>query len=55
MYKEMFSKPNIEWSLVLKHGLEEELLNLYKLQEREKYEKERDNKLTKLILHKIKP
>ena len=55
MYKEMFSKPDIEWSLVLKHGLEEELLNLYKLHEREKYEKERDNKLTELILHKIKP
>ena len=55
MYKEMFSKPDIEWSSVLKHGLEEELLNLYKLHEREKYEKERDNKLTELILHKIKP
>ena len=54
MYKEMFSKPDIEWSLVLKHGLEEELLNLYKLHEREKYEEERDNKLTELILHKIK-
>jgi 3-hydroxyacyl-CoA dehydrogenase len=55
MYKEMFSKPDIEWSSVLKHGLEEELLNLYKLHKREKYEKERDNKLTELILHKIKP
>ena len=55
MYKEMFSKPDIEWSVVLKHGLEEELLNLYKLDERGKYERERDNKLTELILHKIKP
>ena len=54
MYKEMFNKPDIEWASVLKLGLEEELLNLYKLREREKHEKERDNKLTELILHKIK-
>ena len=54
MYKEMFNKPDIEWASVLKLGLEEELLNLYKLREREKHEKERDNKLTELILHKTK-
>ena len=54
MYKEMFNKPDIEWASVLKLGLEEELLNLYQLREREKHEKERDNKLTELILHKIK-
>ena len=54
MYKEMFNKPDIEWASVLKLGLEEELLSLYKLREREKHEKERDNKLTELILHKIK-
>ena len=54
MYKEMFNKPDIEWASVLKLGLEEELINLYKLRESEKYEKERDNKLAELILHKIK-
>ena len=54
MYKEMFNNPDIEWASVLKLGLEEELLNLYKLRESEKHEKERDNKLTELILHKIK-
>ena len=54
MYKEMFNKPDIEWASVLKLGLEEELLSLYKLREREKHEKERDNKLTELILHKTK-
>ena len=54
MYKEMFNKPDIEWASVLKLGLEEELLNLYKLRERGKHENERDNKLTELILHKIK-
>ncbi len=55
MYKEMFNKPDIEWASVLKLGLEEELLNLYKLREREKHEKDRNNKLAELILHKIKP
>ena len=55
MYKEMFNKPDIEWASALKLGLEEELLNLYKLRERKKHEKERDNKLAELILHKIKP
>ena len=55
MYKEMFNKPDIEWASVLKLGLEEELLNLYKIREREKHEKDRDNKLAELILNKIKP
>ena len=55
MYREMFNKPDIGWSSVVKLGLEEELLNLYQLSELEKHEKERDNKLTELILHKIKP
>ena len=55
MYKEMFNEPDIEWVSVLKLGLEEELLNLYKVREREKHEKNRDNKLAELILHKIKP
>ncbi len=54
MYGEMFNKLDIEWSSVVKLGLEEELLNLYQLSELEKHEKERDNKLTELILHKIK-
>ena len=55
MYREMFNKPDIGWSSVVKLGLEEELLNLYQISEREKHEKERDSKLTELILHKIKP
>ena len=54
MYKEMFTKPDIEWASILKLGLEEELVNLYKLCENEKYEKDRDNKLAEIILHKIK-
>ena len=54
MYKEMFNKSDIEWSSVVKLGLEEELLKLYHLSEREKHEKERDTKLTELILHKTK-
>ena len=54
MYGEMFNKLDIEWSSVVKLGLEEELLNLYQLSELEKHEKERDKKLTELILHKIK-
>ena len=55
MYREMFNKTDIEWSSVIKNGLEEELLKLYPLIEREKLEKERDNKLAKLTLHKMKP
>ena len=54
MYREMFNKPDMDWSSVVKLGLEEELLNLYQLSDREKHEKERDDKLTKLFLHKIK-
>ena len=55
MYREMFNKPDMDWSSVVKLGLEEELLNLYQLSDREKHEKERDDKLTKLFLHKITP
>ena len=55
MYREMFNKPDMDWSSVVKLGLEEELLNLYQLSDHEKHEKERDDKLTKLFLHKIKP
>jgi len=54
MYQGMFENLDIEWSSVIKLGLEQELLKLYDLGEREKYEKDRDNKLTKLILHKTK-
>ena len=54
MYGEMFNKSDIEWSSVVKLGLEEELLKLYHLSEREKHEKERDTKLTELVLHKTK-
>ncbi|MCH1413504.1 MAG: 3-hydroxyacyl-CoA dehydrogenase [Rhodobacteraceae bacterium] len=55
MYREMFNKPDMDWSSVVKLGLEKELLNLYPLSDKEKHEKERDDKLTKLFLHKIKP
>jgi len=54
MYQGMFENLDIEWSSVIKLGLEQELLKLYDLGEREKYEKDRDNKLAKLILHKTK-
>ena len=54
MYQGMFDNLDIQWSSVIKLGLEQELLKLYDLGEREKYEKDRDNKLTKLILHKTK-
>ena len=49
----MFNKPEIDWSSIVKLGLQEELQNLYPLIERENYEKDRDDKITKLILHKI--
>ena len=52
MYQGMFDNLDIQWSSVIKLGLEKELLKLYNPDEREKYEKDRDNKLTKLILHK---
>ena len=54
MYKDMLNKPKIDWSSIVELGLEEELLKLYPLSEREKYEKDRDIKLTKLILNKTK-
>jgi hypothetical protein len=50
----MFNKNDIEWSSTVKLGLEEELIRLYPLSQREKQEKERDSKLTKLTLHKMK-
>ena len=55
MYKDMLNKPEIDWSSIVELGLEEELLKLYPLSEREKHEKDRDIRLTKLILHKTKP
>ena len=55
MYKDMLNKPKIDWSSIVELGLEEELLKLYPLSEREKHEKDRDIKLTKLILNKTKP
>lgn len=54
MYRDIFNKTDIEWSSVVNRGLEEELIKLYPLSEREKQERERDNKLTKLTLHKMK-
>ena len=54
MYQEMLDHPDLDWSSVLKLGLEQELLTLYKLGERDKQEQERDSKLTQIILHKIK-
>ena len=54
MYRDMFNKNDIEWSSAVKLGLEEELIRLYPLSQREKHEKERDSKLTKITLHKMK-
>jgi 3-hydroxyacyl-CoA dehydrogenase len=55
MYGEMFNQSDIDWSSVVRLGLEEELMKLYPLSERERQEKERDTKLTKLNLFKYKP
>ena len=54
MYQEMFNKTDLDWSSVIKNGLEKELLSLYDLNNREEHESERDSKLTQLISHKIK-
>ena len=54
IYGEMFNKSDIEWSSIVKHGLEEELLKIYQPSDREKHEKDRDTKLAELILHKTK-
>jgi 3-hydroxyacyl-CoA dehydrogenase len=54
MYRDIFNKTDIEWSSIVNRGLEEEPIKLYPLSEREKQERERDNKLTKLTLHKMK-
>ena len=47
--KECLRNLDIEWSSVIKLGLEQELLKLYDLGEREKYEKDRDNNLQNLF------
>lgn len=52
MYREMFNKPDIDWLSIVKLGLEEELLNQYQLDEREKHEEERDYNLIQLLIHK---
>jgi len=52
MYREMFNKPDIDWLSIVKLGLEEELLNQYQLDEREKHEEERDHNLIQLLIHK---
>ena len=52
MYKEMFNNPSLDWSSVLENGLKEEILNLFDETKRENFEKQRDDKLAKLILHK---
>ena len=52
MYREMFNRPDIDWLSIVKLGLEEELLNQYQLDEREKHEEERDHNLIQLLIHK---
>lgn len=52
MYQEMFNNPSLDWSSVLENGLKEEILNLFDETKRENFEKQRDDKLAKLILHK---
>ncbi len=52
MYREMFNDPDVDWSSVVKLGLEEELLNLYSLEEQKKHEERRDHKLIQFIIHK---
>ena len=48
----MFDSSDFNWSEIVKDRLEKELLNLYSLSEREKYEEQRDNSLIKLLIHK---
>ena len=52
MYREMFNYPDADWSSVVKLGLEEELLNLYSLEEQKKHEERRDHNLIQLLIHK---
>jgi L-gulonate 3-dehydrogenase len=52
MYREMFNDPDVDWSSVVQLGLEEELLNLYCLEEQKKHEERRDHKLIQLLVHK---
>ena len=52
MYREMFNDPDVDWSSVVKLGLEEEILNLYSLEEQKKHEERRDHKLIQLLIHK---
>tara|TARA_B100000900_G_scaffold244133_1_gene207544 strand:+ start:203 stop:325 length:123 start_codon:yes stop_codon:yes gene_type:complete len=40
MYGEMFNRPDIDLSSIVKLGLQEKLQNLYPLIERENYEKD---------------
>jgi len=54
MYQEIFNRTDLDWSSVINHGLEKELLSLYDPNNHEEHESERDSKLTKLILHKNK-
>ena len=54
MYQEIFNRTDLDWSSVINHGLEKELLSLYDPNNREEHESERDSKLTQLILHKNK-
>ena len=48
----MFNDPNVDWSSLVQLGLEEELLNLYSLEEQKKHEERRDRKLIQLLIHK---
>ena len=54
MYGEMFNKSDIEWSSIVKHGLEEELLKLYQLSDREKHEKKEIPNSQSLFYIKLK-
>ena len=52
MYREIFNDPSVDWSSVVQLGLEEELLNLYSLEEQKKHEESRDDKLIQLLILK---
>jgi 3-hydroxyacyl-CoA dehydrogenase len=52
MYKEMFNNYDINWSQLVKNGLEKEILNLYSLEDREKHEEQRNARLIQLLIHK---
>ena len=49
MYQEMFKGGDFDWSELVKNGLETRTFKTLPLEEREKYEERRNNRLMKLF------